>query len=198
MRTQLVLPRLIVTTEFPVDSLNDLNPDGPEKPMKNMMSVIFSIFPALGIFLCIIAFCGCHAFHTSVKDATNRPEWWGQLSKNQILLLTRDVLLTQTRLSFGTHVKKADGTYQRISIEEFKGDPKWSVTLPNVHLLTKGTHLRCIRLERVFSFEYSAYRVFAEVIDGEHQGEIAEIPVTGNPNEKKSLRLSGPVFELVP
>jgi len=60
----------------------------------------------------------------------------------------------------------------------------------DLHLLTKGTRFRCVKLERYFSSVLDYYRLSCEILDGEYKGKIVYIePLLGDPTRKASLEL---------
>src|SRR6266849_9937622 len=148
----------------------------------------------------ILGLTGClspRTFSNRTVDATADPSWWGQLAKGEVLQLNRDALLGGGGLNLGAWiVTGANGAGEKVSVEQYKAEPsryaRWSL-----HLLSKGTRLRCVSIKMFFSFEYSAYKVYAEVRDVEYQGTLTSIPVIGDPNTKGALRLNAQFLEPV-
>ncbi|HEY5040457.1 MAG TPA: hypothetical protein VIK53_00455 [Verrucomicrobiae bacterium] len=135
---------------------------------------------------------GCVMFHNRTIDETNQPAWWGQLSKGEILQLKQDTLLNGGVLTLSAY--KITDNYDsgaiyggNITVEKFKANPHgyWR----ELRILPKGTQLKSVKLLRVFSFEYSRYTVWVEVLDGEFKGKIVELGyfVSGMPQKKGSL-----------
>ena len=97
----------------------------------------------------------------------------------------------------GGYVHKSLGKYQDqiIKIEMYKADPgRW----PELNIVKQGTRLQCVKLERFFSLEFSEYRIYAEILDGEFKGKVVALfGVNGDTGEKGSLRLNPGVFEHV-
>ena len=150
----------------------------------------------------ILTLSGCRAFSNKTIDVTNNPQWWGQLACKEMLQLKQDTLLNGKLLT--SHAYKITDHYDSsalfggtVSVEKYKANPNkfW----PELHLLAKGTRVRCVRLERFFSFEFSAYRVYAEILEGEFKGRVVGLGsfVSGLPDTKGSLVLNTNFFEPV-
>lgn len=125
-------------------------------------------------------------------DVTSKPAWWGEMHRGEVLALNRDTLLNDRALELSA--SKDTGTYNSdlifghtITVEMFKANP-WKYW-EDLHLLPKGTRLRCVKLERWFSDEGKTYRISAEILDGEFKGRIGFVCPWGDPNKKGSLKL---------
>jgi len=144
----------------------------------------------------ILTLSGCRAFSNKTVDVTNDPNWWGELKHNRFVRLKEDSLINGEALS-GSYVHKSLGKYQDqiIKIEEYKANPsRW----PELSIVKQGTRLRCVKLERFFSFEFSDYRVYAEILDGEFRGKVVALfGVYGYPEKKGSLRINTQFLEPV-
>lgn len=146
---------------------------------------------------------GCFGYLLTERryDVTSDPAWWGNMHRYQVLELKHDVLLSGGRLT-GAAYKETD-TYsslalfhQNVTVEMFKANPGKYWT--DLHLISKGTRLRCVKLERYSTSENSTYIVSGEILDGEFKGTIVEIPcASGNPHKKGSLRLTTYMVESV-
>ena len=93
------------------------------------------------------------------------------------------------------HKSLAKNQDEIIKIEMYKANPnRW----PELGIVKQGTRLRCVKLERFFNLEFSAYRIYAEILDGEFKGKlVALFGVNGDPGKKGSLRLNTGFFEHV-
>jgi len=113
-----------------------------------------------------------------------------------VVRLKEDSLMNDGALC-GGYVHKSLGKNQDqiIKIEMYKANPShW----PELSIVNQGTRLRCVKLERFFSFEFSAYRIYAEILDGEFKGKVVALfGVNGDPGKKGSLRLNTAFFEHV-
>jgi len=156
----------------------------------------------VGLLLVLNSCLSPRYFSNKTVDATKNPAWWGQLARNEVLQLKQDTLLNGKLLT--SHAYKITDNYDSsalfggtISVETYKTNPNkfW----PELHLLAKGTRLRCVKLERFFSFEFSAYRVYAEILEGEFKDQVVNLGsfVSGLPDTKGSLVLNTDVFEPV-
>jgi ABC-type Fe3+ transport system substrate-binding protein len=56
-----------------------------------------------------------------------------------------------------------------------------------------------VKLVRLFSFEYSRYVIWAEILDGEFKGKVVDLGgfTSGDPNRKGSLVLYSKFLEPV-
>jgi hypothetical protein len=149
----------------------------------------------LFVVVCWLAVgCSTTVFHNQVIDVTNRPEWWGELHLGQILCVKEDMLVSEKGLSLRPDMLPpgVDGGTNHgrtISVETFKANP--AKYKPRIQLVSAGTRLRCARLERVLTSEFSMYYLYAEILDGEASGTVAFVPcASGNPRKKGSLRLT--------
>src|SRR5690242_6842432 len=126
----------------------------------------------------ILLLSGCLSpryFFNSSVDVTNNPGWWGPLAKGEVLRLKQDTFLNFEQITL--HPYKFTDSYNSsvlfggtITIERLKANP--AAYWPELRFLPKDTRLRCVKLERFYSFEYSTYVVNAEVLDGEFKGHI--------------------------
>ncbi|HKS37082.1 MAG TPA: hypothetical protein VJW76_07830 [Verrucomicrobiae bacterium] len=75
----------------------------------------------------------------------------------------------------------------------YKANPsRW----PEPSIVKQGTRLRCVKLERFFNLEFSEYRIYAEILDGDSKGKVVALfGVNGDPDMKGSLRLNTGFFE---
>jgi hypothetical protein len=113
------------------------------------------------------------------------------LAKGKTLQLNQDVLLSNQGLNLAARAKaqQPTDTGERVGVDEFKAN-RDHYSDSGISLISKGTRLRCVKLEKVFSSEYSHYIVLVEILDGARQGTITSIPVTGDPRTKGTLRLN--------
>ena len=125
-------------------------------------------------------------------DVTSGAAWWGELHLNEVLELNQDTLLSGHALELSTRkVTSTLGTEKLfggpITVEMFKANPGkyWE----DLHLLPKGTKLRCVKLERWLSSEGKDYLISAIILDGEFKGTIAYVIPWGDPDKKGSLQL---------
>ena len=153
----------------------------------------------------ILVLNGCFSpryFSIRTVDVTNNPAWWGPLARDEVLQLKQDTLLAGKMLTL--HADKITDNYNSsalfggtVSVERYKANPNgfW----PELHLLAKGTRVRCVKLERFFTFEFSAYRVYAEILDGEFKGQVVGLGsfISGLPDTKGSLILNTSYLEPV-
>ena len=150
---------------------------------------------ALGLMLALNGCLSPRYFSNRTVDVTNNPAWWGQLARNEVLQLKQDTLLDGKILTLHAY-KITDNCDSSalfggtVSVEKYKTNPNkfW----PELHLLLKGTRARCVKLERFYSFEFSAYRAYAEILDGEFKGQVVGLGsfVSGLPDTKGSLTLN--------
>jgi len=113
--------------------------------------------------------------------------------RGEVVSLNQDTLLNGVGLTLSAY--KNTDTYDSnaifghsITVEMFKANPGkyWD----DLHLISKGTRLRCVKLERYFSSVGSDYVVSAEILDGDFKGKVVCInPVWGDVNKKGSLKL---------
>jgi hypothetical protein len=111
----------------------------------------------------------------------------------EVLALNEDTLLNGEDLTLRAY--KDTGQYdpkvpphQKISVEMFKGNPGkyWD----DLHLLPKGTRLRCVKLGRFFGNEGRHYLLSVEILDGEFKGKVVYVgPVAGDPKQIGTLQL---------
>ncbi len=157
---------------------------------------------ALGLILVLNGCFSPRYFSNRTVDVTKNPAWWGQLARNEVLELKQDTLLSGKILTL--HAYKITDNYNSsalfggtVSVEKYKANPNnfW----PELHLLPKGTRVRCVKLERFFTFEFSAYRVYAEILDGEFKGQVVGLGsfISGLPDTKGSLVLNTEFLEPV-
>jgi hypothetical protein len=150
---------------------------------------------ALGL---IPIFNGCLMFHNRTIDETNLPAWWGELQKGEVLQLKQDALLEGMSLMLGAWIPtETPGINHGISVEQYKADPAKFSQYAEIHLVVSGTRLRCVKLERFYTFETNEYRVYAEILDGDFKGRIVSIPAIGDANIKGRLRLNANFLEPV-
>jgi hypothetical protein len=135
-------------------------------------------------------------FSNRTVDVTNNPAWWGELRGNRVVRLKEDSVMNDDVLC-GGYVHKSLGKHQDqiIKIEMYKANPSlW----PELKIVKQDTRLRCVKLERFFSLEFSAYRIYAEIFDGEFKGKVVALfGVNGDPGKKGSLLLNTGFFEHV-
>lgn len=119
----------------------------------------------------------------------------GDLARNEVLELQQDTLLNSKELTLNAAkvIDHYDSTvlfHGRVTPEKFKANS--GIYWPELHLVTKGTRVRCVKLERFFSFEFSEYIVWVEILDGDFKGQIVGLSsdfVLGVPDKKGSLHL---------
>ena len=152
------------------------------------MLLLFSIVCWLSVS------CSTPVFHDQIIDVTNKPEWWGEIHRGQVLCLKKDMLLSNNGLAPGADMLPlgVDGGTNHgrtISVETFKANPE--KYKPRIQLVPAGTRLKCARLERVFTFQASGYRLYAEILDGTSRGSVVYVPSgMGDPRKKGSFRLT--------
>jgi hypothetical protein len=137
--------------------------------------------------------CMGSPFSPRLYDVSSNPAWWGEMYRGEILALNQDTLLNGAGLELSAY--KNTDTYDSnaifghsITVEMFKANPGkyWD----DLHLLSKGTRLRCVKLGRYFSSVGSSYELDAEILDGEFKGKVVCVsPVWGEPEKKGSLKL---------
>ena len=126
-------------------------------------------------------------------DVTSKPKWWGELKLNDVVELSQDTLLNGgvlelTARKFTQTGYDEERTYGvNVTVEMFRSNPEgfWA----DLFLVPKGTRLRCVKLERWFSANASAYRLSLEVLDGDFKGNIVYLVPWGDPNKEGSLEL---------
>jgi len=132
-------------------------------------------------------------------DVTDKPAWWGQLEKGEVLQLTRDILLNGQTLAVRAYKLTDDYNSSlifggSITVEQYRASPEkfW----PELHLLPKGTRFRCTKLVRYYKSEDAGYTVWGEILDGEYKGKaVSLIGITGDPDVKGSLRLTTTILK---
>ncbi len=147
----------------------------------------------------LVLITGCFSpryFSNKIVDVTNKPAWWGELRDSRVIRLKEDSLINDGALC-GGYVHKSLGKHQdeTIKIEMYKSNPsRW----PELSIVKQGTRLRCVKLERFFALEFSDYRIYAEILDGEFEGKVVALfGVNGDTGKKGSLRLNPGFFEHV-
>lgn len=105
---------------------------------------------------------GCLAFHNETINVTNNSAWWGELHKGEMLQTKQEAFLSLKTKEW--IVTGAYGAGETVSIEQYKADPDRYSRWPWLRVLSKGTRMRCVKLERFYTFETSEYRVYAEVL----------------------------------
>jgi hypothetical protein len=113
------------------------------------------------------------------------------MHRNEILEANEDLLLDGVRLTTGAYNDStmSDPSRRTVTPEMFKSNPGkyWS----GLYLIPKGTRFRCVRLERYWTSEYSTYKVWAEILDGECKGKVVStFCATGDVSKKGSLRMT--------
>jgi len=155
-----------------------------------------AVYRALTLSL-ILVLSGCLSpryFSNKTVDVTNNPDWWGQLAKGEVIELKQDALLNDNLLTL--NASKVTDNYDSsalfggdITVEKYRSNPNkyW----PDLRLLPKGTRLQCVKLERFYSLEYSTYRVYAEILNGDFQGKVVDLGyfASGDTRKKGSLIL---------
>jgi len=123
-------------------------------------------------------------------DTTNKPGWWGELAKDEVLEVKEDALIGNQGLNQNVWI--ATGSYgagEKVSVAKFKANPSHYAQF-GIYLLNRGTRVQCVKLERYFSLEYSQYKAYVKVLDGECEGKCTTIPVIGDVRKRGSMRLN--------
>jgi hypothetical protein len=155
-----------------------------------------AVYRALTLSL-ILLVSGCLSsryFHNKTVDETNNPAWWGELAKGEVIELNQDALLNDNLLTL--NASKITDHYDSsalfggdITVDKYRSNPKkyW----PELRLLPKGTRLQCVKLELFYSLEYSTYRVYAQILNGDFQGKVVNLGyfASGDTRKKRSLVL---------
>ena len=156
--------------------------------------------PRVLIILAALAFFGLTGCVSRRADVSSDPAWWGQYSKDKVLRLRQDVLLDGVGITLSAmRATGTNGALERISVEDYESGHGKYANLQDLHLLTKGTRLQCVKLERFFTFETDMYVVHVQILDGDFSGKDAILNgrlVTGDPNRIGSLRLSQRIFDI--
>ena len=148
--------------------------------------------------LVLLFICGCTLFYDRHVDVTHSPKWWGDMHLGEVLRLNTDAFLSGNTITSGIY--RSEGTNgprsyldNETSLKMYKANPtNW----PDLHLLSKGTRFRCVKLERFYSVESARYYVYGETLDGEFRGTILLLPCAlGNPSKKGSLRFHSLLLE---
>ncbi len=144
----------------------------------------------------LVFVAGCYPLQPGILgnkniDETRNAAWWGDSHPNEMLQIRDEVLLNNGELTRNaSRITDGYDSYlifgKQITVEMFKANPHayWS----ELHLLTKGTRLRCVKLERFYSTQSRGTYVTAEILDGDCKGKPVILGF-GRPDMKGSFRL---------
>ena len=151
------------------------------------------------ITLALVFLSGCMGsmIPPRMHDVTSNPSWWGEVHPGEIFVLKQDTLLNGEELTDSAY--KHTDTYNSdkmfggsISVEMFKANPGkyWN----DLHLLQKGTKLRCVKIVRWLSDVDQTYFVVTEIQGEQFKAKLARFRAIGDPHLKGSLKLGAYSF----